>query len=198
MKRSGKRVYRFDRYTLEVAEHRLKRGETEISLQPKAFETLVYLVERRGHLVKKNELLDAVWPGVAVTEGAVSLRIKEIRQALEDDAKRPRYIRTIPTVGYKFIADVEPITDTDGPRESRVGDIREQPGKPDEIAVEAGPTRVASKRLSRTAVLALAGTAVLLGLTFAAYSLRSWRPVSPLPIQTLAVLPFKPLVPSDR
>ena len=146
MKPSGTGVYRFGQHTLEVAEHRLKRGETEISLQPKAFETLVYLVERRGHLVKKNELLDAVWAGVAVTEGALSLRIKEIRQALEDDAKRPRYIRTIPTVGYKFIADVEQITDTDGLRESRAGDIREQPGKPNEVIVAAEPSRVASER----------------------------------------------------
>src|SRR5688572_32104161 len=99
-------VYRFDTYTLEVAEHRLRRGDQEVSLPPKAFETLVYLVQRHGHLVKKNELLDAVWAGIAVTEGVLTLRIKEIRQALGDDAKNPRFIKTIPTVGYKFTAEV--------------------------------------------------------------------------------------------
>ena len=198
MKLSGKRAYRFGQHTLEVAEHRLKRGEVEISLQPKAFETLVYLVERHGHLVQKKELLDAVWADVAVTEGALSLRIKEIRQALEDDAQQPRYIRTIPTVGYKFIADVEEITDRDELRESRSGEVREQQDRQNEIVVAAGPTQVASKRLSRTAFLTLAGAGVLLGLAFVTYSSRSWRVVSPLPIQSIAVLPFKPLVPSDR
>ena len=149
MKLSGTGVYHFGQHTLEVAEHRLKRGETEISLQPKAFETLVYLVERRGHLVKKNELLDAVWAGVAVTEGALSLRIKEIRQALEDDAKRPRYIRTIPTVGYKFIADVEVITDTAGLRESTDGDIPGQPVKQNEVVVAADSVWAANKRITK-------------------------------------------------
>jgi TolB-like protein len=66
-------------------------------------------------------------------------------------------IRTIPTVGYKFIADVEEITDTDGLRESRVGDIPEQQSRQNEVVVAAGPSRLTSKRFSRTAFLALAG-----------------------------------------
>src|SRR5215217_3151136 len=102
-------LYRFGPYLLDVAEHRLLRGDGEVALPPKAFDTLVYLVERHGHLVKKNELLDAVWADVSVTEGVLTLRIKEIRQALGDDAQNPRFIKTIPTVGYKFVADVQDI-----------------------------------------------------------------------------------------
>ena len=197
MKRSGKQVYRFEQYILEVAEHRLKRGEKEISLQPKAFETLVYLVERHGHLVKKDELLDGVWVGVVVSEGALTLRIKELRQALEDDAKRPRYIKTIPTVGYKFIGDVEEITETDETQESRVEDIREQPPIQNEVVASARPGRWTSFRSARIPFFALAGAAVLLGLALANYSFRPGAAVSPVRIKSIAVIPFKPLSAKD-
>jgi DNA-binding winged helix-turn-helix (wHTH) protein/TolB-like protein/Flp pilus assembly protein TadD len=184
----GTRIYRFGEYTLEVEEHRLKRGSLEISLPPKAFETLVYLIERHGHLVKKNELMDAVWADVNVTEGALTLRIKETRQALEDNAQQPRYIKTIPRIGYKFIADVEEITEI----RPAVEDIREQ-GRVRSEAVFSARRRGWNPLL----LLALAGVA-LFGLAFATYSLLPERAVSPIPIKSLAVLPFKPLAASDR
>jgi len=190
----GPRVYRFDQYTLEVDEHRLKRGDLEISLPPKAFETLVYLVERHGHLVKKSELLDAVWSDVTVTEGALTLRIKEARQALEDDAQRPRYIKTIPTVGYKFIANVEEITETDETHK----DKGELTGAASGVAIAARPGRSTSQRSARMTISALAGLVALLGLAFATYSLLPGRDVSPRRITSIAVLPFKPVVAKDR
>ena len=182
MKLSGSGVYRSDQYTLEVAEHRLKRGDLEISLQPKAFETLVYLVERHGHLVQKKDLLDAVWADVAVTEGAVSLRIKEIRQALEDDAQNPRFIKTVPTVGYKFIAEVqEPADVTSAQTETPIiVGLLDRPRRP-----------------SRKALLTLLGVIAVLVVIAATYSFRS-EGGSPPAIRSIAVLPFKPLVPSDR
>jgi DNA-binding winged helix-turn-helix (wHTH) protein/TolB-like protein/Tfp pilus assembly protein PilF len=196
MKLNGTRVYRFDQYILEVAEHRLKRGEMEISLQPKAFETLVYLVERHDHLVTKNELLDAVWGDVAVTEGALTLRIKEVRQALGDDAQRPRYIKTIPTVGYKFIAVVTESPQTDETRKSDAGDKREQSREQDQL-VAAKTSRQPSFRSGRAAFLALAGVGALLGLAFGIYDLRPDR-TAIVPIKSIAVVPFKPLVAEAR
>src|SRR5262245_10135444 len=83
------RAYRFDDFTLEVSDHRLKRGDKEIDLPPKTFETLVYLVERHGHLVKKGELLDGVWAETIVTESRLTHRIKELRKALADDPRSP-------------------------------------------------------------------------------------------------------------
>lgn len=109
MAHEDKQIYRFGDFTLEVGEHRLRRGNEEISLQPKTFEMLVYLVERYGRLVKKNELLDTLWADTIVTEGALTQCIREVRKALEDDASHPSYIQTIPRVGYKFIAEVEEI-----------------------------------------------------------------------------------------
>ena len=104
---AAKQSYRFDGFTLEVSDHRLLRGSRELLLRPKAFETLVYLVERRGHLVEKNELLDKVWANTVVSETVLTHCITEIRQALRDEAHCPRYVKTVPRVGYKFIAEVE-------------------------------------------------------------------------------------------
>lgn len=219
MKPRGKRVYRFDQYTLEIDEHRLTRGDLEISLPPKAFETLVYVVERHGHLVKKDELLDAVWADVSVTEGALTLRIKEVRQALEDDAQRPRYIKTIPTVGYKFIASVKDIAETYETQEQHqptltgqsvaigadgdvvagsAGNIREQTGTKNEVALGARSTRPASQRSTSMTFFTVAAVVALLGLGFAIYSLVPDPVMSSMSVKSLAVLPFKPLVAKDR
>jgi TolB-like protein/DNA-binding winged helix-turn-helix (wHTH) protein/Tfp pilus assembly protein PilF len=103
-------IYRFAEFTLEASEHRLRRGDREVYLRPKSFETLLYLLERHGRLVKKDDLLETLWAGTVVTEGALTHCIEEVRQALGDDAHHPRYIKTIPRVGFKFIADVEEMT----------------------------------------------------------------------------------------
>ncbi|MFQ5650839.1 MAG: winged helix-turn-helix domain-containing protein [bacterium] len=98
--------YVFADFTLDVREHHLLKGKQEKYLRPKTFETLLYLVKRAGRLVKKTELLDQVWADTFVTENTLSQCIKEIRQTLQDDIARPRYVKTIPRVGYKFIAPV--------------------------------------------------------------------------------------------
>src|SRR5678815_2966574 len=101
------RIYRFADFTLDPREHRLLRGLEEIYLTPKTFETLLYLVRRHGHLVTKTEFLETLWAGTFVTENALTRCIKEVREALNDDAHEPLFIRTVPRVGYKFIAAVE-------------------------------------------------------------------------------------------
>ncbi|RMD64991.1 hypothetical protein D6833_03590 [Candidatus Parcubacteria bacterium] len=102
-------IYRFGDFTLNPSEHSLERGGQVIYLRPKTFETLSYLVEHAGHLVEKGDLLDEVWADTIVTEGVLTQCIKEIRAALQDDAGRPVFLKTVPRVGYKFIAEVETI-----------------------------------------------------------------------------------------
>lgn len=102
----GEKIFRFADFTLDVSEHRLVCGEQEIYLRPKTFETLRYLVERHGHLVGKDELMNQVWADTIVTETAITHCIEEVRKALGDDAHNPRYLKTIPRMGYKFIAPV--------------------------------------------------------------------------------------------
>lgn len=177
-----KHVYRFAGFTLDVGERSLLRGTAEIYLQPKTFETLVYLVEHHGHLVKKNELLDAVWAGTFVTENALTRCIKEVREALQDDAHQPRYIKTVPRVGYKFIADVEHLSPESSAKEQFV----------------QNETVKADRLNARKVVLVSIAAVVLTSLAFLIYYSKR-KQAAPTPrITSIAVLPFKPLVPETR
>lgn len=82
-------------------------GKT-IPLRPKTWAVLLYLAERPGALVTREELLDAVWPEVAVTPDTLTKSIGELRVALGDDSKTPRCIETVHRRGFRFIADTRP------------------------------------------------------------------------------------------
>ena len=99
--------YRFGKFTLQTGDRRLSGDGHEIYLRPKTYDTLLCLLERQGHLVTKDELLTTVWGDVAVTENALTRCIKEVRAALSDEVQNPAFLRTIPRLGYEFIADVE-------------------------------------------------------------------------------------------
>ncbi|MFI5180832.1 MAG: winged helix-turn-helix domain-containing protein [Thermoanaerobaculia bacterium] len=77
-----------------------------VPLEPKAFEVLRFLLENPGRLVEKKELLDRVWPDTVVTESAMTRVIADLRKALGDAAREARYIETVPTKGYRFIAEM--------------------------------------------------------------------------------------------
>lgn len=81
--------------------------DERILLTPKAFAVLHYLVEHAGRLVTHQELLDAVWPDTFIDPQAVKSHIFDIRRALQDPPKSPRFIETLPRRGYRFIAKVE-------------------------------------------------------------------------------------------
>ena len=96
----------FDRFRIDPSSGQLVGESGPISLTPKALSLLEYLAARPGRLVMKTELLDAIWPGVFVADGALKVCIREIRRALGDDAQAPRFIETAHRRGYRFIADV--------------------------------------------------------------------------------------------
>jgi DNA-binding winged helix-turn-helix (wHTH) protein len=96
----------FDRYRLDLPNEQVWHDTQLIALTSKAFAVLRYLVEHAGQLVTKAELFDTLWPGTAVSDGALTFCIVEIRKALRDDAKAPRFIETVARRGYRFIAEV--------------------------------------------------------------------------------------------
>jgi DNA-binding winged helix-turn-helix (wHTH) protein/pimeloyl-ACP methyl ester carboxylesterase len=98
----------FGTCSLDRADARLKRDGTSVPLTPRAFDVLRYLVEHAGRLVTKQELADVVWADVFVGDAALKVCIREIRRALDDDARQPRYIETAHRRGYRFIAPVTP------------------------------------------------------------------------------------------
>jgi DNA-binding winged helix-turn-helix (wHTH) protein len=100
-------AYRFGSFVLEPAQQRvINASGRPVPLTPKAFDTLLCLVEHNGALVSKQDLLERVWPNVIVEEAILARNVADVRKALGDDAAVPRFIETLPKRGYRFIADV--------------------------------------------------------------------------------------------
>ena len=97
-------IFRFGEFTLDGAQRRLLRAGQDLYLPPKTFELLLYLLRNRARVISKDELLAAVWPDVNVVENTLAQRIREIREALGEGAHGVRFIKTVPRVGYQFIA----------------------------------------------------------------------------------------------
>ena len=96
----------FGQYRLDLANECLWQGARSISLRPKAFAVLRILVDNPGRLVNKQQLLDTVWPGTFVGDAVLKDNIRQLREALDDDAASPRYIETSHRRGYRFIAKI--------------------------------------------------------------------------------------------
>ncbi|NOT57955.1 MAG: AAA family ATPase, partial [Deltaproteobacteria bacterium] len=96
----------FDRYTVDLSNTQLWRGTRRIALTSKTFAVLHYLLNRAGQLVTKAELFDALWPGTVVSDGALTFCIVELRKALGDNAKQPKFIETVHGRGYRFLPTV--------------------------------------------------------------------------------------------
>jgi predicted ATPase/DNA-binding winged helix-turn-helix (wHTH) protein len=100
-------VIRFADCELDLGRFVLRRGGEEIRIEPQVFDVLAYLVGHRGAVVRKEELLDAVWGDRFVSESALTTRIKAVRQAVGDDGRRQSIIRTVHGKGYEFVATAE-------------------------------------------------------------------------------------------
>lgn len=101
------RRYRFDDVEIDLNSFRLFKAGKVVQVEPKALNLLIFLVERPGQMVPRREIIDAVWKEAFVTDHVLNRIIGQLRKGLEDDAKEPRYIETVPTLGYRFIAPVE-------------------------------------------------------------------------------------------
>lgn len=96
----------FDDFVFDPDARRLHRGGAEIHLSPKALDLLRVLVESRPRALAKAELHERVWPDTFVSEANLASLIKEIRDALGDDARQPKYVRTAQRFGYAFCGAV--------------------------------------------------------------------------------------------
>lgn len=145
----------------------ISREARERRVEPKVMEVLVYLADRAGDVVTKEELIHALWPDVFVTDDVLLRCISELRKALDDDAREPRFIRTIPKRGYCLVAEVR----------------REEPS----AGTPASPLR------RRKVWIGVSAVAVVTALALAAYLLIR-RTVPPQAGRgMLAVLPFQNL-----
>ena len=112
----NKRYFEFGQFQLDVRERALLRNGEAVQLAPKAFDTLVILVENAGSLVEKDEMMRAVWPNSFVEEIGLARNISVLRKALGEDSGQPQFIETVPKRGYRFTAEVrEKVDDDDKP-----------------------------------------------------------------------------------
>jgi DNA-binding winged helix-turn-helix (wHTH) protein len=111
---------RFGQFTVDTDTRQLLRDGSELHLSPKAFDLLWALVEHRPRVVEKTELQARIWPDTYVVDANLNVLIGEIRRALEDSARQPRYIRTVHGVGYAFCGTPADVRDEPGPAPARL------------------------------------------------------------------------------
>lgn len=105
---SFRRSIQFDRFELDAKSGQLRRSNLPVDLSPQLLRLLVMLAERPGELVSREEIKDALWPEESYGDfdSRLNFAIKKLREALGDDAERPRFVQTVRRVGYRFIATV--------------------------------------------------------------------------------------------
>jgi TolB-like protein/DNA-binding winged helix-turn-helix (wHTH) protein/Flp pilus assembly protein TadD len=176
----AKHLYEFGAFRLDPAERLLLRDNQPVPLAPKAFETLVLLVENSGHLLTKDELMKRLWPETFVEEVNLAQNISAIRRALDDKNGGPRYIETVAKGGYRFIGE---------PRRVAAGVPATDRAAEAELAVSAAPWW-----RSRRSMLALPLAALIIALLGLNLDRLRGRMLAINPhIQSLAVLPLENL-----
>jgi len=100
-------VFRFLEFEMVTARREILRDGESLPAEPKVYDLLLYLLEHADRSVSKDELQDAIWPKVIVTESALTRCIMKARQLVGDDAKQQRVIGTVQKTGYRFVAPVE-------------------------------------------------------------------------------------------
>jgi len=124
-------LFCFGEFVLDSAQRELRKQGTPVEIEPRAFDVLLYLARNRDRAVDKDELQDAAWPGMIVTETALTRAVMKARKAVDDDASSQAVIKTLHGHGYRFVArvetnlnppEVEPGLGTDPSEEGAPGD----------------------------------------------------------------------------
>ena len=194
MSNVNRELYEFSTFRLDVAERLLSRDGERVPLSEKAFDTLCVLVRRGNHLVRKDELLNEVWPDAIVEENNLDKNISLLRQVLGERTGEGKFIETVRGHGFRFVPEVRQIgvdeegIKVEGSQSSNLNVIEPRPTK----VTPEPETRTVSARFLLIATVALLIVASVIGIYF-------WRRSSPNTTpKTIAVLPFKFLVAEER
>jgi DNA-binding winged helix-turn-helix (wHTH) protein/TolB-like protein/tetratricopeptide (TPR) repeat protein len=207
-----KKCFRFDNFRLYPSEQLLMRDETALPLAPKAFDILLLLVQNSGHLVKRDALMEAVWPDSFVEETNITVNISYLRKTLGSAGNGQPYIETVPRRGYRFNGGVTECEEADEPKMERVATVPDEaevglaPAAAPTLAVEARPAeptptarrpdpRLPEWRTSAVRILLL--TVLIVGVALAGFyvwwRLRAKAATVSASERSIAILPFRPL-----
>ncbi|MGD9564055.1 MAG: winged helix-turn-helix domain-containing tetratricopeptide repeat protein [Pyrinomonadaceae bacterium] len=172
-------MYEIDGYRLDVAKRLVSGADGKpVSLKPKAFETLLYLVEHPGRVIDRDEIMAAVWPETIVEENNLTQHISSLRRSLGEGKNDHRYIVTVPGRGYEFTANVTQTNISDG---------------------QSSGYHAASPLLASRKWLAGLGASVIVLLLLSGFFYNREPSTSANGrIRSIAVLPFRPLGDEDR
>jgi TolB-like protein/DNA-binding winged helix-turn-helix (wHTH) protein/Flp pilus assembly protein TadD len=214
MRESCNRTYQFGAFQLEPDERRLMHNGEPVSLTPKAFDTLVLLVERAGHLVEKEELMKALWPDSFVEEANLAQYVWTLRKTLGETEAGGQFIETVARKGFRFVAPVvrnEQNEATNSPVTNRalqqgLAEHVDEANTDTGLRQDAGLIPLSARHHLRKRGPLVAIVVILVGATISlvGYSLHTRKVVSPNsetilgPVKTIAVLPFKPLSADSR
>src|SRR5438105_4876029 len=192
-------VFLFDDIRVEPNTFRAFKAGQLIQLEPKALRLLLFLIENRDRLIEKEEILDAIWSGTHVTENALTREIGKLRKILGDDPKSPKYIETVHTRGYRFIAE---LAEANGTGTQASADVEEVETRPESFravqpSVAAVPLAFEGTSKKRTHSYRMMTTLVTIAIGLVAIGgIVLWRraatiqPTAPIG-NSVAVLPFK-------
>ncbi len=184
-------LYQFGEFTLEPGERLLRRQGQPVSLTPKAFETLLVLVENCGHVLTKEELLQRIWPDSTVAETTLAQNVSTLRKALRSPGQD--FIQTIPKRGYRFTAQVIEMAATTQSNDQPLNGhaAAPEPAIPTEQATKLAQPQLLPYQLTIALLLIALPTAMVYFLFF------RQPPPKPNPgslrQRSLAVLPFRNL-----
>ena len=192
-----KLFYEFGEFRLDTEKHRLLRQGEIVALTPKAVEALTVLIQRRGKLVERDELMNSVWRDATVEPGNLDVTISRLRKALGENENGRKFIQTVPRLGYKFVADVREVAEQ-LPALVVEKQTLARMTIDEEISLNGKTVALLSRllpSLSRRASVGItAGIAIVLAAGLLAY-FRPWRSTSSaagnLNIKSIAVVPLK-------
>src|ERR1700722_989696 len=204
METSVKHLYEFGPFQLDPPERLLLCDGQPVPMPPKAFDLLVVLVERSGHLVEKEELLKAVWRDSFVEEGNLSVTVSVLRKALNDDRGMHKYIETVSKRGYRFVADVRRVGESEIAAAMvptyESGTVGKEVAGQEPVSAAVFKSSIVSAIVpKRTLVWKILGAGLALGafLLLIRMAVRRGSAANPVQgeaaIRSLAVLPFQTL-----
>jgi Tol biopolymer transport system component/DNA-binding winged helix-turn-helix (wHTH) protein len=144
-------VFKFGEFEVRESEFLLIKSGESIPVEPKVFRVLLFLLRNPGRLVKKDEIVNAVWEDYSVSDNSLTRSVATLRRLLGDDAREPRYIATVQTVGYRFLCPVEV---SEG--------ALDRPGDSESTAVPDHGRSIPDRRRAKWVLAAVIATGVLI------------------------------------
>lgn len=210
-------VFTFADVEVREREFLLIKGGERLSVEPKAFRVLLFLLRNPGRLVSKDEIVASVWNESAVSDNSLTRSIAQLRRVLDDDSREPRYILTVPTLGYRFlcevkvrddgfgssVADAPPVTEEGrGTRDASDDDEQPQHTTPGSFTGNTGDKRPDLFRIQkrRSKSLLFAGAALVILLIAVGFIIRRFTRAGAVPpsgLQHLAMEQRLTANPSD-